>query len=193
MIRYLLKALIALSLLSSCGGLRYSQVYPEAKDFHPKTVAILPADPGSYEEARDVIDQIMAGDLASRGWFEDVVAGETVKRQIAANETLRAALSEYMTKMATINYSDPGLAAMIGKTTRAEAFLITYVDFWNYAREGEDKIAKVGLSMKLVDASNGKIVWKAGHHEAEDYLFMRPKLDKVADRLVKKMFNEMPH
>jgi hypothetical protein len=191
--RYILNAIIALTLLFSCGGIRYSHIYPEAKDFHPNTLAILPADPGSYEEARGIIDEIMAGDIAARGWFRDVVAGETVKRQIAANEALRAALSEYMTKMATVNYSDPGLAAMIGKTTSTEAFLITYVDFWHYAREGEDKVAKVGLSMKLVDASNGKIVWKAGHHEIEDYLFIRPKLENVASRLVNKMFNEMPH
>ena len=185
--------LTALLILQSCGGLRYSQLSPEAKDFHPQRIGILPADPGSYEEARDVIDEILAGDLAGRGWFSDVVAGETMKRLIASNKDLRNVVSDYINKMATVNYSDPELARKIGDTARVDAFLIAYVDFWNYTREADEKVAKVGLALKLIDVSKGQIVWKAGHHEIEDYLFMRPRLTDVAERLAKKMFNEMPH
>jgi hypothetical protein len=185
--------LMAAFIVQSCGGLRYSQVSPEAKDFHPQRIGILPADPGSYEEARDVIDEIMAGDLVRRGWFSDVVAGETMKRLIASNKELRGAVSEYINKVATVNYSDPELAKKIGETARVDAFLIAYVDFWNYTREAEEKVAKVGLALKLVNVPGGQVVWKAGHHEIEDYLFMRPKLTDVAERLARKMFNEMPH
>lgn len=180
-------------MLQACGGLRYSQISPSAKNFHPQKIGVLPVDPGSYEEARDIIDEIIAGDLVKRGWYSDVVAGETIKRQISGNEALRQAVAEYITKMATVNYSDPSLARQIGETARVDAFLITYVDFWNYSREADEKVAKVGLAMKLVDASSGSIVWKAGHHEVEDYLFIRPNLTDVAMRLVKRMLNEMPH
>ncbi len=185
--------LLAAFILQSCGGLRYSQVSPEAKDFHPRRIGILPVDPGSYEEARGVIDEILAGDLVKRGWFSDVVAGETMKRLIASNKELRGVVSEYINKMATVNYSDPELAGKIGETAKVDAFLIFYVDFWNYTREADKKVAKVGLALKLVDASRGQVIWKAGHHEIEDYLFVRPTLTDVAERLARKMFNEMPH
>lgn len=179
-------------LLSACGGLRYSQRAPEAKDYHPGRLGVLPVDVGSYEEARGVIDEIVAGRLVRKQWFSDVVAGETIQRQLMANEALRKAVSEYMTKLKTVNFSDPDLSRQIGDLAKVDAFLIVYVDFWNYTVEKEDKVAKVGLGMKLVDAPTGKIMWKAGHHETEDYMLIRPDLTDVAEDLVDMMLDEMP-
>ena len=34
-------------MLVGCGGLRYAQVAPEAKDFHPQKIGVLPVDVGS--------------------------------------------------------------------------------------------------------------------------------------------------
>jgi hypothetical protein len=180
-------------MLSGCGGLRYSQKAPESKNYHPKRIGVLPADVGSFEEARGLIDEIVAGRLVRKGWFSDVVAGETIQRQLSANEDLRKAVSDYMTKLKTVNFSDPELSRRIGDMVKADAFLILYVDFWDYTVEKEDKVAKVGLGIKMVDAPTGKIMWKAGHHETEDYMLFRPKLADVAATLVDKMLDEMPH
>ncbi len=41
------------------------------------------------------------------------------------------------------------------------------VDYWNYTKENDDKVAKVDMGIKMIDAASGKILWKAGHHEVE--------------------------
>jgi len=42
----------------------------------------------------------------------------------------------------------------------------------------------------MIDASSGKILWKAGHHEAEDYMLIKPKLPDVAKNVFRKMIKE---
>ncbi len=75
-----------------CGGIRYSQIAPGGKDYHPKRVGLLPAGVGPYEEARGVIDEVVAGVVVKKGWFSDVIAGETIKR-LLASDNLRATFS----------------------------------------------------------------------------------------------------
>lgn len=181
-------------IIAGCGGgLRYSQVAPEAKDFHPKRIGVLPVDVGTYEEARGIVDQVVAGVLVEKGWFTDVVAADVIANQLQANEELRKIMHEYLSKLKNVNFSDPELSKKIGALCQIDAFLIINVDYWNYTKEQEKKVAKVGLGMKMVDVSNGKLVWKAGHHEVEDYMLIKPKLPDVAKSLVKKMISEMPH
>lgn len=176
-----------------CGGLRYSQVSPEAKDFHPKRVGVLPVDVGAYEEARGVIDQVIAGVLVEKQWFEDVVAADIINYQIQANGELRKIYLDYIAKFKAVNFSDPELSKKIGEITKVDAFLIVNVDYWIYTRESDKKVAKVGFGMKMIDAPSGKILWKAGHHEAEDYMLIKPKLSDVAKDVVSTMIKEMPH
>jgi hypothetical protein len=45
----------------------------------------------------------------------------------------------------------------------------------------------------MIEASTGKIMWKAGHHEAESYMLIKPDLANVAKDLIKTMVGEMPH
>jgi len=191
--RSALVVVLSALLLSACGGLRYVQVSPEAKNFHPSRIGVLPADVGTYEEARGVIDQVIAGVLMEKKWFKDVVGGDTIANQLAANEELRQVVGEYQAKLKSVNYSDPELSARIGELARVDAFLIVNVDYWNYSLENEKKVAKVGLGMKLIDAATGKIIWKAGHHVAQDYILFKPKLPDVAKDVVKAMIAEMPH
>jgi len=179
--------------LFGCGGLRYSQVAPEAKNFHPKAVGVLPVDVGTYEEARGVIDQVIAGVLVDTQWFTDVVAADTISNQLQSNEELRKVYLDYISKLKAVNFSDPEMSKKIGEISKVDAFLVINVDYWNYTKENEKKVAKVGIGIKMIDASSGKILWKAGHHEAEDYMLIKPKLPNVAKDLVKKMIKEMPH
>ena len=191
---YILSVVVLLILtLVGCGGLRYSQVAPEAQNFHPKRVGVLPADVGTYEEARGIIDQVIAGVLVETQWFTDVVAADIISNQLQSNEELRKVYLDYISKLKTVNFSDPELSKKIGEISKVDALLLINVDYWNYTKENDKKVGKVGIGIKMVEASTGKIMWKAGHHEAEDYMLIKPKLPDVAKDLVKKMIKEMPH
>jgi hypothetical protein len=191
---YILSVVVLLILtLVGCGGLRYSQVAPEAQDFHPKRVGVLPADVGTYEEARGIIDQVIAGVLVETQWFTDVVAADIISNQLQSNEELRKVYLDYISKLKAVNFSDPEMSKKIGEISKVDALLLINVDYWNYTKENDKKVGKVGIGIKMVEASTGKIMWKAGHHEAEDYMLIRPKLPDVAKDLVKKMIKEMPH
>jgi len=96
-------------------------------------------------------------------------------------------------KLKTINISDPALSRKIGEVTKSEAFFVINVDFWSYTREDGDKVGKVGLGIKMVESSTGRIMWKAGHHLSESYWMVKPDLPDIAKELVKKMIEEMPH
>jgi hypothetical protein len=180
--------------LTACGGLRYSQVFPEAKDFHPHKIAIFPVEiVGSNEEARGSVEQIVAGVLAEKKWFSDIIDTESLNRQLLANEELRKAMTDYLSKLRTVNFSDPELSKVIGKLTNTDAFLLVSVDTWNYTVEKGDKVAKVSLGMKLYEASTGKIMWKSGHQIADSYTLFKTDLSKVARNVVNKMVDYMPH
>jgi hypothetical protein len=183
---------LALFLLSACGGLRYSQVAPEAKNFHPKKVAILPADVGTYEEARGNVEQIFTGVLVDKKWFADVVDAATIGNQLQSNEEYKRTVLDYLVKLKTINASDSELSKKIGETSQVDAFFVINVDFWNYTKENDKKLGKVGLGIKMIEASTGKIMWKAGHHQAESYVLIKPDLANVAKDLIKTMVGEMP-
>ena len=189
---FFLLAMLVLS-LAGCGGLRYSWVAPEAKDFHPQRMGVLPVDVGSYEEARGSVDQVITGVLVDKKWFTDVVGGDTIARQFVYNEELRKVVVEYMSKLKTVNFSDPEQSKKLGELAKIDAFLVVNIDYWNYTTEETDKVAKVGMAMKMIDAATGKILWKAGHHISEKYRVFKPELASVAKDLVKEMIGYMPH
>lgn len=176
-----------------CGGLRYSWIDSEAQSYLPKSIGIFPVDVGIYEEARGVVDQVIAGVIIEKKWFQDVVTADTISAQIQANEELRKTYLDYINKLKAVNFSDPELSKKIGRMSKVDAFLLVNVDYWTYTRENEKKVAKVGFGTKLIDASSGKILWKAGHHEADDYMLIKPKLLDVAKDVFSKMIKEMPH
>ena len=179
--------------IAGCGGLRYSQVAPEAKDYRPKRVGVLPADVGTYEEARGVLDGIIAGDLVKRKWFEDVVAADTISRQFTVSDELRKVVVDYLAKLRTVNFSDPEMSQKIGELVQVDAFLVVNLDYWQYTVEHGDRLAKVGMGLKLIDAGTGIVMWKASHHETEKYRWVKPELAKVAKKLSAMMIDEMPH
>jgi len=186
--------MILILTLTACGGLRYSQVFPEAKDFHPQKIVIFPVDiVGSNEEARGSVEQIVAGVLAEKKLFTDIIDTESLNRQLSANEELRTTMIDYLTKLRTVNFSDPDLSKKIGALTKADAFLLVSVDTWNYTVEKGDKVGKVSLGMKLYEATTGKIMWKAGHQIADSYLLIKPSLPKIARNVVMEMIAYMPH
>jgi hypothetical protein len=186
--------LIFVLALAACGGLRFSQVAPEAVNFHPKKIAIFPVEViGNNEEARGSVEQVVAGVLAGKKWFSDIIDAESLNRQLLANVELRKAMTDYLSKLRTVNFTDPDLSKKIGELANVDAFLLVSVDIWSYAVEKGDKVAKVSLGMKLYEASSGKLMWKAGHQIADSYMLIKPDLPKVARDVAREMVGYMPH
>jgi hypothetical protein len=186
---------LAVLLLSipGCGGLRYSQVSPEAKDFHPRRIAVLPADATIFPEAKGVIDRLFAEVLNESGWFSSVVGGETFGRRLETDAELQQVAAEYLAKLDKVSYSDPALSGRIGVLTDAEALLLVRVDYWNYATEKDTKVGKVSISITMIEANTGKTVWTAVHQRLSDYVIIKPDLPNVARDLIREMIGHMPH
>ena len=177
----------------ACGELlRYSKVSPEATDFHPRGVAVLPADVKAFPEAKGSFDRIFAEVLAQKKWFE-VVGGEAIERRMFTDEPLRQAMMDYLSKLDKLSYSDAELSGKIGAMTGTEAFLLPRVDYWNYTTEKENKVAKVGLSLRMIEAQTGKTLWTAAHFKGSEYMLIKPDLPDVARDLIREMINYMPH
>lgn len=191
-------ALVAVSvffvwLLAGCEGLRFIQTAEEAKDFHPKSIGVLPADVGIYKDAQGKFDGIITEVLVGTKWYTTVVGGEEIRKRIEANEELRKSVDVYLAKLRELSYSDPELCKVIAELCGIEAVLIPTVDVWEYTMLGGDKIARVGISLRLVDTKSGKTMWKAGHQVTEEYRFLKPELTSLGRSMVRKMVDRMPH
>jgi hypothetical protein len=196
--KFFVKYILIIFVLTTiaCSGLRFSQLAPEAKYFHPQKVAVFPVEMLNYEEAkgsRGVVEQIVSGLLVEKKWFANIMDTESLNSQLLISEELRKAMTEYISKLQTVNFSDPDLSKKIGELAKVDAFLLVSVDEWNYAVEKDKNVAKVGMTMKLYEASSGKLMWKAGHDITESYMFFKPDLPKVASDVVREMIVYMPH
>ena len=179
--------------LLGCGGLRYSQVAPEAKDFHPQRIAVLPADTTAFPEAKASIDRVFAEVLAEQKWFTDIVGGEAIGRRLETDAEFRQTVTEYLAKLQKVSYSDPELSSRIGALTRTEALLLVQVDYWKYTTEDDTKMGKVGISITMIEAKTGKIIWRAAHSRTSEYMIIKPDLPDVARDLIREMIEHMPH
>jgi hypothetical protein len=190
-------AVIILAVLTigvwGCGELRYSRIAPEAKDFHPRRIAVLPSDTKAFPEARGVIDRLFAETLSERKWFDMVTGGEAIDRRMESDADLRQTVQEYLAKRDKVNYSDPELSSRIGALTGAEALLLTRVDYWNHTTENDKKVGKVGVSIEMIEAKTGNALWTAAHSRANDYLIIKPELPDVARDLLRQMVDVLPH
>jgi hypothetical protein len=180
-------------LIAGCESLRLVQTADEAKDFHPKTIGVLPAETGVYKDAEGKIDGIITEVLVRTKWFNTVVGGEDIRKQIEANPELKKSVDVYLAKLRELNFSDPELCKVISELCGIEAILIPTVDVWEYTMLGGDKIARVAISMKLVDTKTGKTLWRVGHQVSEDYRFLKPELTNMGRSMVRKMIDQMPH
>jgi hypothetical protein len=179
--------------LCGCGGIRFSQTAPEAGDFHPRSIALLSLDGGGYGESLVTLDRIITGELTDKGWFSNILSFQNIQGRIKEDEAFRKAVSAYLAKLKAVNFSDSELSRKIGDLAKVDAFLLVDVDYWYYTKEADKNLAKVGLGMKMINAGTGSLIWKAGHHLAPDYVFLKPELSAVAGDVVKQMLREMPH
>ncbi|MBN1365728.1 MAG: hypothetical protein JW976_13045 [Syntrophaceae bacterium] len=192
-VKYILPTFV-LSVVA-CGGLHFNQLAPEALDFHPQRIAIFPIDVWNNKESdsRAVVEQIVAGTLIEKRLFINVTDVEDLQKQLLANEELRKAKDEYLSKLRLLNFYDSDLSRKIGKKIQVDAFLVISVDEWKYFEQGDKKLAQVGLTMEMYDVLTGKLMWKASHTITRDYMLLKPGLPEIARDVAGKMAYYMPH
>jgi len=190
--RTLLFALL-FAMISACGGLRFSQVAPGIGDFHPEKICVFPVNTGAYTEVGNIADNLIAGAVSERGCFSGVISPGNMTKLMQNNDNLKHTAADYLAKLKKVNFSDPDMSRYIGKTCNADALLVVDVDFWNYTTRGDDKLAKVGFSMDLIEAQTGKIMWRAKHHDTKSYKWFKPDLADLAKEVAEEMISHMPH
>jgi len=181
------------AMISACGGLRFSHVAPGIGDFHPEKICVFPVDTGAYTKVAKVADNLIADAVRERGRFSSVISPVSIMKLMENNDNLKHTVTGYLAKLKKVNFSDPDMSRYIGETCNVESFLVVDVDFWNYTTQGDEKLAKVGFSMDLIEAQTGKIMWKAKHYDTKGYKWFKPDLADLAEEVAEEMISHMPH
>jgi len=183
---------MAIAVLSACGGIHYTWENPDVGEFHPDTIIILPLDMGPNTEATAPAEDIITETLEDTGRFSAVRSADEMRARFAGDRDTERIVTTYIEKFKTLSYSDPALSARIGSVYESEALFFVTVDFWEYTVQDDEKVGKVGFSVSLVDAATGIITWRASHTEVDDYLIIKPDLDDLAEDVAETIMDEMP-
>ena len=196
MLLHIRKCAIALCLLAlvvaGCGGLQEVWEGPGAKMFRPQAIAVLPPMASQYDNAREDIQGVLSESLNKTASIERVVSPENVTDIFQASKEAFDALVFYFSRLEMTGQSDKDSAVKLGKALNVDSFLVVRVNSWEYVRKEGDNVGKVGLSLRLVDATTGVTVWKARHERSSSYMFYRPNLKDVAKELADEMIKAMP-
>lgn len=175
-----------------CGGLQEVWEGPGAVIFHPQAIAVLPPMASQYDSAREDIQEVLSGALANVAKIERVVSPQSVTDIFQGSKEAFDALVFYFSRLEMTGQSDKDSALKLGKALNVDSFLIVRVNAWEYVRKEGDNVGRVGLTLRLVDATTGTTVWKARHERASSYMFYRPNLKDVAKDLADEMIAYMP-
>jgi len=191
-----LRPTIALSLLllliAGCGGLQEVWEGPGARMFRPQAIAVLPPMASQYDNAREDIQEVLSAALNKVANIERVVSPENVTDIFQASKEAFDALVFYFSRLEMTGQSDKDSALKLGKAMNVDSFLVVRVNSWEYMRKEGDNVGRVGLSIRLVDATTGTTVWKARHERSSSYMFYRPNLKDIAKELAAEMIRAMP-
>lgn len=187
----LLAVLFSLT-LTGCGGLHEVWEGPAAKVFRPQAIAVLPPMASQYDSAREDIQEVIASALNRIAHVERVVAPEQVTDVFQGSKEAFDALVFYFSRLEMTGQSDKDSAVKLGKALNVDSFLVVRVNSWEYVRKEGDNVGRVGLSLRLIDATNGTTVWKARHERSSSYMFFKPNLKDIAKDLADEMIKHMP-
>lgn len=160
--------------------------------FRPQAIAVLPPMASQYDNAREDIQEVLSNALNRTANIERVVSPENVTDIFQASKEAFDALVFYFSRLEMTGQSDKDSAVKLGKSLNVDSFLVVRVNSWEYMRKEGDNVARVGLGLRLVDATTGTTVWKARHERSISYMFYRPNLKDVAKELVAEMIQVMP-
>jgi PBP1b-binding outer membrane lipoprotein LpoB len=193
---YHLRRAIFICLLSllivGCGGLQEVWEGPSAKVFRPQAIAVLPPMASQYDSAREDIQDVLSAALTKVAHVERVISPETVTDVFQASKEAFDSLVFYFSRLEMTGHSDKEAAIKLGKALNVDSFIVVRVNSWEYARKEGDNVGRVGLSLRLIDATTGTTVWKARHEKSSSYMFYRPNLKDVATDLANEMISYMP-
>lgn len=184
--------LTAVLLLAGCGGLQEVWEGPGAKIFHPQAIAVLPPMASQYDSAREDIQEVLAIALRRMGHIERVMPPESVTDIFQGSKEAFDSLVFYFSRLEMTGQSDKESAITLGKALSVDSFLVVRVNSWEYIRKEGDNVGRVGLSLRLIDATTGTTVWKARHERSSSYMFFRPNLKDIAKELALEMTSYMP-
>lgn len=184
--------ILLLSLSGCAGGLLDSWEGPGAKVFRPQSIAALPPMASQYDNAREDIQEVLAVSLVKAGRIERVVHAEQITDIFQSSKEAFDTLVFYFSRLEMTGQSDRDAAIKLGKALNVEAFLVVRINAWEYAGTVGENVGRVGLTLRLVDATTGATIWKARHEKAERYIFNRPNLKDVAAELTDEMVKYMP-
>lgn len=145
-----------------------------------------------YDSAREDIQDVLSGSLANVAKIERVVSPQNVTDIFQASKEAFDSLVFYFSRLEMTGQSDKESAIKLGKALNVDSFLVVRVNAWEYARKEGDNVGRVGLSLRLIDATTGTTIWKARHERASSYMFFRPNLKDVAKELAGEMIAYMP-
>ena len=195
MLQSLRRALVLCMLLlivAGCGGLQEVWEGPGARMFRPQAIAVLPPMASQYDNAREDIQEVLSAALNRTANIERVVSPENVTDIFQASKEAFDALVFYFSRLEMTGQSDKDSAVKLGKALNVDSFLVVRVNSWEYMRKEGDNVGRVGLSLRLVDATTGITVWKARHEKSSSYMFYRPNLKDIAKDLAAEMIAFMP-
>src|SRR4029078_3110608 len=179
-------------LVTACGVLQEVGEGPGAKQFRPQAIAVLPPMASQYDSAREDIQDVLSGPLAKTSKIERVVTPESVTDMFQASKEAFDSLVFYFSRLEMTGQSDNESAIKLGKALNVDSFLVVRVNSWEYVCKEGDNVGRVGLSLRLVDATTGTTVWKARHERSNSYMFYRPHLKDVAKELAAEMIKAIP-
>jgi len=179
-------------LLAGCGGLQEVWEGPGAKVFRPQAIAVLPPRASQYDSAREDIQEVLASALRRISHVERVMPPESVTDIFQASKAAFDSLVFYFSRLEMTGQSDKDSSVALGKALNVDSFLVVRVNSWEYVRKEGDNVGRVGLSLRLIDATTGTTVWKARHERSSSYMFFRPNLKDIAKELADEMIKYMP-
>ncbi|MDX2253765.1 MAG: hypothetical protein NW202_15850, partial [Nitrospira sp.] len=183
---------VGLLLLGGCSGLQEAWEGPGAKGFAPQAIAVLPPMASQYDSAREDIQEVLAVALRRQGHIERVMLPESVTDIFQSSKPAFDSLVFYFSRLEMTGQSDKDSAMALGKALSVDSFLVVRVNSWEYVRKEGDNVGRVGLSLRLVDATTGTTVWKARHERSSSYMFFKPNLKDIAKELALEMISYMP-
>lgn len=189
---YIISAMTLVLLLGGCSGLQEVWEGPGARVFRPQSIAVLPPMASQYDSAREDIQEVLAGALNRQGTIERVVSPENVTDIFQASKEAFDSLVFYFSRLEMTGQSDKESAIKLGKALNVESFLVVRVNSWEYVRKEGDNVGRVGMSLRLIDATTGTTVWKARHERSNSYMFVKPSLKDIAKELADEMIKYMP-
>lgn len=190
--RFLLSVILLTLTLSGCGGLQEMWEGPGAKVFRPQSIAVLPPMASQYDSAREDVQEVLGASLSKAGRIERVVPAEQVTDIFQSSKEAFDSLVFYFSRLEMTGQSDKDSAIKLGKALNVESFLILRINAWEYVRKEGDNVGRVGLTLRLIDATTGATIWKARHEKASSYMFFKPNLKDVAAELTDEMIKYMP-